>query len=203
MNLSRFFTKKYLLYFVMFFGAVLIVGISAYNGAGIGAIISELIAVLSVEILVVELYQSRKISEAQFLADLNQNFVSNEDYKKAYQLFENYDFETCPDLDLENIHISNYLTFFEVFEMLIDRGTLSLELVNDLFGYRFFIAVHNPYVQKKKLVKSPENFRNLYVLERDWMAYRRKHGLPIFHEEYALENVVDKEIYEKLSADWF
>ena len=83
--------------------------------------------------------------------------------------------------------------------MLIDRGTLSLELVNDLFGYRFFIAVHNPYVQKKKLVKSPENFRNLYVLEHDWMEYRRKQGLPIFHEEYALEKVLDKETYEKLS----
>ncbi len=201
MNISQLFPRKYLIYFIMFLGVALIVGISLYNDVGVGAIVSEIVAVLSVEILVLELYQSRKISEAQFLADLNQNFVTNDDYKKAYQLFENYDFETCPDLDLDNIHISNYLTFFEVFEMLIDRGTLSLELVNDLFGYRFFIAVHNPYVQKKKLVKSPENFRNLYVLEHDWMEYRRKNGLPIFHEEYALENVVDKEIYEKLSID--
>jgi len=159
---------------------------------------SLLSAVLGVVLLAAEIYQSRKITEADFLSDLNTSFVTNEDYKKAYTLFENYDFENLPDLDLENIHISNYLTFFEVFQLLIDRGTLTIDMLNDLFGYRFFIAVHNPYVQKKKLVKSPENFKNLYKLEKEWVEYRRKKNLPIFHEEYCLENVVDEKNYKKL-----
>ena len=168
------------------------------NNVDLMQIISALVAVLGVVLLVVELNQSRKITEAEFLANLNNSFVNNDDYKKAYRLFENYDFENLPQLDLENCHISNYLTFFEVFKLLMDRGTLNIKMINDLFGYRFFIAVHNPYVQERKLVKSPDNFRNLYILEREWVAYRRKLNMPIFHEEYCLENVVPKDEYDRI-----
>lgn len=160
--------------------------------------ISLLSAILGVVLVAVELFQSRKVAEADFLASLNNAFVTSEDYKEAYMLFENYDFENCPDLDLDNVHISNYLTFFETFQLLIERGTLSISMLNDLFGYRFFIAVHNPYVQRKKLVKSPDNFKNLYLLEREWMEYRRKRKLPIFHEEYSLERQVEPQTYQRI-----
>ncbi len=159
--------------------------------------LSVILALLSVVLVVAELYQSRKISEADFLAELNTSFVTNDDYKKAYTLFENYDFENLPDIDMENIYISNYLTFFEVLHLLIKRGTLTIDMFDDLFGYRFFIAVHNPYVQRQKLVKSPENFKNIYILEKEWTEYRKKRNIPIFHEEYCLKNVVDEQTYNK------
>lgn len=160
--------------------------------------ISLISAILGVVLVAIELFQSRKVAEADFLAELNNSFVTSEDYKRAYMLFENYDFENCPDIDLDNVHISNYLTFFETFQLLIERGTLSISMLNDLFGYRFFIAVHNPYVQRKKLVKSPDNFKNLYLLEREWMAYRKKKNLPVFHEEYSLEKQLDAENYKRI-----
>ena len=189
---------KIIFYILMIMISVGTVFISVEHGADAIQVASLVAAVLGVVLLALEIYQSRKITEAEFLSNLNSAFVTNEDYKRAYTLFETYDFDTLPDLDMDNIHISNYLTFFEIFQLLIDRGTLSIEMLNDLFGYRFFIAVHNPYVQKKKLVKSPENFVNLYLLERDWMEYRRKKGLPIFHEEYSLEKVCDPKVYENV-----
>ena len=188
-------TIAYMLMIVLGLGSVYV---SYRNGVDLIQVISLITAVLGVIMLGLEMYQSRKITEADFLAELNEAFVTNEDYKKAYTLFESYDFENLPDIDLDNIHISNYLTFFEIFQLLIDRGTLTIDMLNNLFGYRFFIAVHNPYVQKKKLVKSPENFVNLYKLESEWMKYRKKLGQPVFHEEYSLEKVVDKEIYEMI-----
>ncbi len=177
--------------------SVLLLGLFFGTDSDLVQFASLISAILGVVLLATEIYQSRKITEADFLSDLNTSFVTNEDYKKAYTLFENYDFENLPDIDLDNVHISNYLTFFEIFQLLIERGTLTIDMLNDLFGYRFFIAVHNPYVQKRKLVKSPENFKNLYKLEKSWVEYRRKKKLPIFHEEYCLENVVDKDIYNK------
>lgn len=173
--------------------AIMLIGKS--KGLDILQLFSGLIAAMSVVLLGVELFQSRKVSEGEFLANLNQMFVENENYKKAYTLFENYDFENLPDLELENVEISNYLTFFEVFQLLIDRNTLTIDMFDDLFGYRFFIAVHNPYVQKQKLVKTPDNFRNLYKLERDWKKYRQKRGKAVFHEEYSLDKQLDSETY--------
>ncbi|MBE6701572.1 MAG: hypothetical protein E7582_06780 [Ruminococcaceae bacterium] len=191
------FTVKSIIYIIITFVGVGIIMFSTKNEAPI-QIISLVAAILSVVLLGAEIYMSRKITEAGFLADLNTSFVTNEDYKKAYSMFENYDFDSLPDLDMENIHISNYLTFFEIFQLLIDRGTLTIEMLDNLFGYRFFIAVHNPYVQKMKLVKSPENFVNLYILEKAWIEHRKKKGSPIFHEEYALSNMIDKERYQKI-----
>ena len=132
---------KIIVYLMMIMTSVGVVLLSVKKGFDGVQIASLVTAVLGVILLAVEIYQSRKITEADFLADLNASFVANEDYKKAYTLFENYDFENLPDIDMENIHISNYLTFFEIFQLLIDRGTLSIGMLNDLFGYRFFIAV--------------------------------------------------------------
>lgn len=190
--------RVFFIYTFMILGGLTVVVLSIIKGSGIVEVISELVAILGVELLVVELYQARKISQAEFIETLNQNFISNEDYKKAYTMFEQYDFENCPDLDIENIDISNYLTFFETFQLLIDRRTLSIDLLNDLFGYRFFLAVHNPYVQKVKIIKSPQNFKNLFVLEKEWMAYRKAHGYDIFHEEYSFENQIDSDTYNKM-----
>ncbi len=189
---------KLISFIFVFLVCALTLVVSLTNQSNITQYLSLLSAVLGVVLLATEIYQSRKITEGDFLSDLNSTFVNNEDYKQAYTLFENYDFENLPDIDLENVHLSNYLTFFEVFQLLIERGTLTVDMLNDLFGYRFFIAVHNPYVQRKKLVKNPENFKNLYKLEKTWMDYRKKHGLPIFHEEYSLQNVVDPDIYAKM-----
>lgn len=175
--------------------SVAIMLIGKFNGFDVLQLFSGLIAAMSVILLGVELFQSRKVSEGEFLANLNQMFVENESYRKAYTLFENYDFDNLPDLELENVEISNYLTFFEVFQLLIDRDTLTIDMFDDLFGYRFFIAVHNPYVQKQKLVKLPNNFRNLYRLERDWRKYRQKKGKAVFHDEYSLDKQLDNQVY--------
>ena len=104
----------YLLMIILSTGMVMFSVKKGFDGSQMASLIT---AVLGVILLAIEIYQSRKITEAGFLADLNASFVTNEDYKKAYTLFENYDFENLPDIDMENIHISNYLTFFEIFQL--------------------------------------------------------------------------------------
>lgn len=188
--------KSAIVYAAMLVIAVAVMVFGKFSGLDTLQLFSGIIAAMSVVLLGIELFQTRKVSEGEFLANLNQMFVENESYRKAYTLFENYDFENCPDLELENVEISNYLTFFEVFQLLIDRDTLTIDMFDDLFGYRFFIAVHNPYVQKQKLVKLPNNFRNLYRLEWDWRKYREKKGTAVFHDEYSLDKQLNNETYK-------
>jgi ribosomal protein S18 acetylase RimI-like enzyme len=53
-----------------------------------------------------------------------------------------------------------------------------------------------------KLISSPANFRNIYLLEKEWVDYRRKKGLKIYNEGYCLEtiwrNQSKAERYEKI-----
>ena len=194
----KYFFKRKLLYIFMIFGGLFVLLISIIEGGSLVEIMTEIVAILGVELLVVELHEARLLLQSGVVTSLNKDFVSNEDYQKVYLEFENYDFENCPDLEMENVYISNYLTFFEIFEHLVEGGRLSIEDLNDLFGYRFLLAVHNPYVQRTKLCKSPDNFRNIYILEKRLMEYRKKNGYPIYHEEYALKNMIDEKTYEKI-----
>ena len=191
-------TIRLILYLTLGLISIVLLLISWLNKLDTLQVLSSLLSTLSLIMVGIELYQNRKISEGEFLANLNHMFIENDDFKNAYTLFENYDFENCPDLQIDNIHISNYLTFFEIFQLLVERETLTIDMFDDLFGYRFFIAVHNPYVQKQKLTKSPNNFRNLYILENNWIKYRKKKNMSIFHEEYSLANRINKDTYEHL-----
>ncbi len=164
----------------------------------ISQILTIATALVGVVSLSYEMSRTKNIAEAEFLVGLNTNFVNNPDYRDTYDLLENYDFENLPDIDLPNSKISNYLTFFETFQLLIERGVLKIEMVDDLFGYRFFLAVHNPYIQRVKLVKSPRNFKNIYKLEKKWTEYRTQIGKVCFHEEYALEKQVDETTYKEI-----
>lgn len=138
------------------------------------ALIAATIAAVS---LFYEIRKSKKLNEAEFLIHLNSLFITNEDYKKVYNLLSQYDFDNEPDLEQEitNCEISNYLTLFETLYILLKRKVIDLSTLDDLFAYRFFLAVHNPYIQRKKLACSPQNFKNIFRLERMWLNYRKAH----------------------------
>lgn len=144
--------------------------------------ISIAIQVLSAGLIVLQLRDSRKAQEGEFIMNLNMSFVQNDKYSFAYTEFEKGD-----EAKLSRVEISNYLTFFESIYLLLMDGVISIKILDDLFSYRFFLAVHNPMVQKEKLVDNPYNFRNIYRLEKMWIDYRKKCGLKIYEEKNCLE----------------
>lgn len=136
-------------------------------------LMSLAIAGVSVYVIMLQLRQSRRIQEAEFIVHLNQAFVENTDYAKVYVELENSRHGNKKP-NLSKIEISNYLTFFETIYILLNQKAISIKNLDDLFEYRFFLAIHNETVQKKKLVESPYNFRNIYCLEKLWTEYRKK-----------------------------
>lgn len=69
--------------------------------------------------------------------------------------------------------IVNYLVYLESFVPLINSGQLHLEEVDDLFGYRYFIAMHNPVLQEMELFRERPYYRGCYRVYDDWMNYRK------------------------------
>ena len=101
--------------------------------------------------------------------------------------------------------VSNYLTFFETVNLLIEDGVLTLEVIDNLFAYRFFLAVHSQFVQESKIIPQPENFVNIFKLERKWLDYRIKIGKTpkegTVYAERQLQTLVDEETYKMLTKD--
>ena len=74
--------------------------------------------------------------------------------------------------NLSNSQISNYLTFFEVLNILLKKERITREILDDLFAYRFFIAVRNPVIYRRKLQHG--NFANIRELHDIWLEYRNE-----------------------------
>lgn len=142
--------------------------------------------IVTIAIAIAEFKKSKEISRATFIVELNQTFIENEQYKKVYDALQNCFDNKCQHissgtpcnnecmLDIDKSIISNYLTFFETLYILIQRGVVTYDIIDDLFAYRFFLVVHSKLVQQKKIIPQSENFINIFRLEHDWIEYRIK-----------------------------
>jgi hypothetical protein len=71
---------------------------------------------------------------------------------------------------------------------LINRDILTLDIIDNLFSYRFFLAVNNPYVQEKELVLEKDYYVGIFSIYQKWVDYKTKRNLPIVQFETALSN---------------
>lgn len=157
-------------------------------------------AAIGIGLVITQMVQARELQEAEFIVHLNQSFVDNASYARMYVELEK-SMQEDREPDISRIEISNYLTFFETMYILLEHKAIKMKTLDDLFGYRFFIAVHNSTVQEMKLVNQPYNFRNIYYLEELWMQFRKNNGRPIHGEENSLYHACVKKGKEQIYKD--
>lgn len=151
-------------------------------------------ALISIILVLNKLEMTRNIAEAKFIANINSSFVSNADYKRVYTALDNYHRLLRSDAsgdalrraekvieDLDNVHISNYLTFFEVLNV------FAQERYYEHFHYRrpfclpFFHSRGRQMCNRRKILSG--NFNNIIELQSVWEKYRRSKGVEIYGED--------------------
>ena len=147
---------------------------------------SEVI-ILVISLIIAYRLDSKEISRAAVITELNKSYVENNGYLELYNGLQKCFDKECANyanctsdsecvLTVSKAIVSNYLTFFETIHLLEKSKVISFKVIDDLFAYRFFLAVHSKYVQQIKLKTQPKNFKNIFLLERDWLVYREKEG---------------------------
>jgi len=139
-----------------------------------------------------QMRREKNISEGEFIYSLYDGFSNNENFKKIYNKLEICNSTNCrkDPFNKEEIgYIIDYLSFFETMYLLIKRGILTIDLIDELFSYRYFIAVHNPFVQKHNLLKYDIYYKNSYRLHKMWIDHRIKKGRDIPFSEYRLDKI--------------
>lgn len=81
----------------------------------------------------------------------------------------------------------NYLVYLESFVPLIIHKQIRLEEVDDLFGYRYFIAVNNPVMQKNELLREQKYYQGCIKEYGEWKGHRSG-DIPM--KEYDLEEAL-------------
>ena len=141
--------------------------------------------IVSVILVIVQLRSSVSATCCNMLSDLNLSFVENERVLLLHQkLEESYrvperEIKIEEGNDKESIHTTDVMAYFSFFEVLyeyVKHKVITIEQMDDLFGYRFFLLVHNRYIQERELYAVPSSYANIFELYDLWQKYREFHA---------------------------
>lgn len=162
--------------------------------------VATIIAIVAAVAFWLEYHENKLLNEAQFIMELNEQFLSNEklsdiewELEKYYTryrkgtLTEEYceEFEKLFDLEnRERQHLVNYLVHLEGIAALVNNGVIHLDAIDDLMSYRYFVAVNNPIVQKLELLEYPDYYKGCIGIYDDWAKELLEQGItpPMYHE---------------------
>lgn len=174
--------------------------------------VATIIAIVAAVAFWLEYHENKLLNEAQFIMELNEQFLSDSnlsevewELEKYYNRFrkdeltEEYCEEFEEQFDLEKRkrqHLVNYLVHLEGIAALVNNGVLHLDAIDDLMSYRYFIAVNNPIVQKLELLEYPDYYKGCFGIYDAWVAELQEQDviIPMYDED---KNDLSKKLEEQ------
>ena len=160
-------------------------------------------------VLWLQMKRGERLNESNFIMNLNNQFVSNKDMthvehelEQCYNQYETLlkeDGDVSRD-DLRRLRLGlsqsrtsedcqkliNYLVYLEALSALVHRKIIHLDVIDNLFSYRFFIAVNNPIVQQDELFPYADYYQGIFNLSKLWTEDHNKRGISIPMDQYNL-----------------
>lgn len=152
-------------------------------GSFLTTILTSFTTIIGIFSVFYEMKRSADIEECDFILELFKHFTSNTTpgiaiiYEKLDMLFsENKNMI----IEEDRKNMVEYLQFFEMLAVLVNKDAISLEDVNELFGYWFFIAVNCKTVQDMEIIPNKDYYKGIYELYPKWynLAKKKKDKIP-------------------------
>lgn len=148
----------------------------------INEVVGSIGLVASVMIVIYQLSCENDVTLGSFILELNNTFVDNERIQLIYNKLKAY--QNLPASEREGWiteedrpYLDEYFVFFETISVLHKKRVVEMQVLDEMFGYRFFIAMNNPYVQEIELARTGfEHYEALIQLYKEWREFRIKKG---------------------------
>lgn len=151
-----------------------------------------------------ELNKEQEINQAEFILQIHNSFYalggSGTEYTAELEKRLDDDFSGKEKLVLtkeDDIKVVQYLVWLKTLSSLINRNMIKLSAVDDLFAYKFFVAVNNIQFQNKELIPYSTAYKGIYKTHKLWKKYRQKNHLEIYNDETDLSKAPNYEILTK------
>lgn len=172
-------------------------GCMIFPMSDVATIITTVTAIIGAFAIWFQMKRERDINEAEFIMNYNISFIENPEYVELEQKLEKYrkviesggnpeDAEEIMTEENQQI-VVNYLVYHEALAVFVKKRVLSIDSIDDLFAYRFFLIMNNPEIQRKELCPEAQYYHGCYWLHKKWTEYRKKKGLYILLEDTSLE----------------
>lgn len=148
----------------------------------------------------IELKRSKFINEANLIMQLNHQFISDCQMARVETKFEKFfsdqqasQSKNAVELDLDMTigcsdrqNVINYLVYLEGLAAIMERDVMDINLVDNVFAYRFFLALNNPVVQHEEIIKFAEYYHGCYRLYYKLLNKWKKENRNIPLKEFSL-----------------
>lgn len=88
-----------------------------------------------------------------------------------------------------------YLNYIKTIAALVKEKTVTIETLDKVFAYEFFIIVNNPSVQEMEFRKFSIYYEDIFFLYYQWTKYLKSHGMEILHNEHSLSELPQYQEY--------
>ena len=150
------------------------------------SIITAVVGVVTIYMIYKELLVNADIANAEFLLKLDSEFFNNEEIRNLYkkldmsynECFASRNYSKNYFSEKDRMALDHYLCYFNLLANLLERNVsiVNMNQINEIFAYRFFIAVHNPEFQNIEFVKNRRSYMNIFRLYDRWLNYRHSLG---------------------------
>jgi len=161
--------------------AVYIMSTAVWDYEYVSTVVATVVAALGIFGVCFQLRREATIKESEFLMDFNFTFITTEKFVKLEHRLERYRIHGEP-LNLtedDRQDVIDYLVYLESLAPLVINRMVHLEIVDNLFSYRYFVAVNNPEIQAFELFPEAEFYRGCFEVYSMWKRYKTKKGRPI------------------------
>jgi hypothetical protein len=146
-----------------------------FEGSRLQETVVAVTAVVGALAMWFQMKRSKDMAEGEFILTLNTSFSKTKDIRELYTKLAS----GRPLTEADRTAVVQYMTFFETMYLLIDRDVVDMKLLDDLFRYRFYIAVTNPQIQEMELIPDAPYYCNIYTLDHLWTKHRERLGEPV------------------------
>lgn len=140
-------------------------------------IFSLAVTLIGTIFIAVELKNGQDVTCSEMLINLNNYFHDSDRLMKVYQVLEECEmkgeYSDEKWKDVSSVEVAQYCTFFENLYMLHRHHIANIEDLDDLFGYRFFLFMNNPYIQEHYLLPTSSSYVQLFELCQIWIRHRK------------------------------
>ncbi len=117
-----------------------------------------------------------KVDKAQFISEFNKTFMESAGMDRIESYLESSitgeSLSSLMDLSINRSDLMNYLVYLEGFSACVLQEVVEFEDIDDLFFYRFFLAMNHPEVQTVELCPYATYYRSCFKLYDKWLEYR-------------------------------
>lgn len=178
--------KIYKKLFLIVFIILVVIALLQIFEPSIGSKISNILTIFTTIIGFVsvffEMKRSADIDECSFILETFKHFTSDSN-SGLFKIYEKLDLLFSEGVNTISIddrkNMTQYLQFFEMIANLINKDTLSIEDIDSLYGYPFFIATNCKSIQEIELLPCKEYYEGIFKIYPIWYNFRVLHKKPI------------------------